>query len=66
MSDFQVMLQYLRSIENKIDGLNDKFEPRIRATESWQSQADGKIKAYSLVAVAASGFLSYVVSLFKH
>ncbi len=48
MNDNEVMLQYLESIDNKIDELKNDLAPRVVNVERWQSNIDGKITMFGL------------------
>ncbi len=54
--DNSVILQYLESIERKIDALS----PRIADVEKWQNNATGKISIISTVAAMLGGFVAWV------
>lgn len=69
MSDNDIILQYLQSIEGKIDNMLDKLishDTRIGDTEKWQSNADGKVTAIGVICVALGGIISWIVGLVKH
>lgn len=65
MSD-DVILQYLQSIEGKIDDLKDDLSPRVNKVEAWQSNADGKLTAFGAFCVTIGGIVGWLVSLIKH
>lgn len=61
-SSEEVMLQYLESIERKIDDL----APRVHRVEKWQDQADGRISMFGMMCAGIGALITAAVGFFKH
>ena len=62
MNDNEVILQYLESIDTKIDKLKDDLSPRVHRVEAWQNNADGKITVIGIVAVAVGSAITWIAN----
>ena len=61
MDDNSIILQYLESIERKIDELS----PRIKVVEDWQANANGKMTVIGAICAGFGAIAAFVGSLFK-
>lgn len=63
MNDNEVMLQYLESIDNKIDELKKDLVPRVNKVEAWQNNANGKISMIGLFGSLIGGLVMWIVGI---
>lgn len=66
MSDPLQLLNYIKEAVDRVEGKIDGHDERIRKTESWQANADGKITAFGAAGVAIGGLITWIASFFKH
>lgn len=60
------LLEYIKEAVDRIETKLDKHDERLRKTEDWQSNANGKITAFGLVGVFLGSVVTWATDLFKH
>jgi hypothetical protein len=60
------VLQYIKESVTRIEKNQDAQDIRLRALESWQSTANGKIGAVASIGVIVGAALAAASNFFKH
>lgn len=62
----QIILQELREHRRESSVRHENMDTRVRVVETWQANAEGKVKVFGLFLAAVTSFLAWLIGVFKH